>query len=47
MRNNERESVRDREKRVENERIKKLEKRVRNSEGEFLTCSEFALFYTF
>ena len=47
VRNNERENVREREKRVENERIKKLEKRVRNSKGEFLTCSEFALFYTF
>ena len=43
MGNNETESVREREKRVENERIQKLKKSVRNSEGEFLTCSEYPL----
>ena len=44
MRRNERESVREKEKRVENERIQKLEKRVLSSEGEFLTCSGYSLF---
>ena len=38
-----RESVYEREKGVENERIQKLEKRVLNSEGKFLTCSKKAL----
>ena len=42
VRKKEKESVREREKRSKSERIQNYEKRVLNSEGEFLTCFKFS-----